>query len=231
MKSHLLLIVGVLLLSLCLTLGMIAQADEWAAILTATSDNPSVEVQTLTFKTVQGATDGYDYLPIAGVEVQTPDVVGNQVTETNQLQPGWNMISIPGIPVNTDSLSLIGNSQTIVPIVYSWNPERFTYTPINELQVGQAYWILTLSPEGEDVTLLIEPLASLSLELKPGWNMIGGLQQSVTIVYGSENPSGSIVPQTLYSWNASMFTYQPQTILESNKRGTGCSPFSHARSI
>ena len=136
------------------------------------------------------------------------------ILHTIHLSPGWNMISIPGNPVNTDPQALVGDSQTIILPLYWWNPERFTYTPVSKLQVGQAYWILALSPEGEDITLLIEPLASLSLELKPGWNMIGGLQQSVTMTYGSENPSGSIVPQTLYSWNASMFTYQPQTILE-----------------
>jgi hypothetical protein len=37
------------------------------------------------------------------------------------------------------------------------------------------------------------------------------------MVYGSENPSGSIVPYTLYSWDASMFTYRPQTSLESSR--------------
>ena len=161
-----------------------------------------------------------DSLSIAaqdGVEQVFEVQINQQLAHTIHLSPGWNMISIPGNPVNTDPQALIGDSQTIIPILYWWNPERFTYTPINELQVGQAYWILTLSPEGEDVTLPIEPLASLSLKLKPGWNMIGGLQQSTTMVYGSENPSGSIVPHTLYSWEASMFTYWPQTSLESSR--------------
>ena len=60
MKSYLLLTGAVLLLSLCLTLGMIAQADEWAATLTATSSNTAVAAQTVNFKTVDGATGGYD---------------------------------------------------------------------------------------------------------------------------------------------------------------------------
>ena len=40
MKSRLLLLtIAVSFLSLCLTIGMVAQADEWAATLTATSNN------------------------------------------------------------------------------------------------------------------------------------------------------------------------------------------------
>ena len=64
----------------------------------------------------------------------------------------------------------------------------------------------------------IEPLSELRLEIQAGWNMIGGLKQSIEMPYGSEEPTGSILPNTLYNWNASVFTYQAQSKLES---GTG----------
>ena len=44
MKSRLLVLtIAVSFLSLCLTIGMVAQADEWAATLTATSNNAGEE--------------------------------------------------------------------------------------------------------------------------------------------------------------------------------------------
>ena len=49
---------AVVLIGLCLSL--LAQADEWAATLTATSSNTAVAAQTVNFKTVDGATGGYD---------------------------------------------------------------------------------------------------------------------------------------------------------------------------
>ena len=47
--------------------------------------------------------------------------------------------------------------------------------------------------------------------------MIGGLQSSMTMPYGREEPAGSILPNTLYNWNANQFTYQAQTQLEGGK--------------
>ena len=143
--------------------------------------------------------------------------VSQQVQYSIDLAAGWNMISIPGRPVDSDPKALIGDSRTIIPTLYWWNPTIFSYVPVTQLVAGQGYWILTLKPEGEQVSLAVEPLSELTLEIQAGWNMIGGLQQSTAMPYGSEEPTGSILANTLYNWNASQFTYQRQSQLEGGK--------------
>ena len=143
--------------------------------------------------------------------------VSQQVQYSIDLAAGWNMISIPGRPVDSDPKALIGDSRTIIPTLYWWNPTIFSYVPVTQLVAGQGYWILTLKPEGEQVSLAVEPLSELTLGIQAGWNMIGGLQQSTAMPYGSEEPTGSILANTLYNWNASQFTYQRQSQLEGGK--------------
>ena len=66
MKSYLLLTGAVLLLSLCLTLGIMAQTDEWEATLTATSNNaeeaPDYKSSSLLLAVNEKATFNYSVL-------------------------------------------------------------------------------------------------------------------------------------------------------------------------
>ena len=50
--------------------------------------------------------------------------------------------------------------------------------------------------------------------LKPGWNMIGGVNQSADFSSPADEPDDSIVPNTLYRWQADSFTYLPAQSIE-----------------
>ena len=130
------------------------------------------------------------------------------------LQPGWNMISIPGTPSNTspESLKPGASSQILLPL-YRWNPSRFTYEAVSELKSGEGYWLLTLAPEGETISIALNPAFSQTLSLSAGWNMIGGLATTVSFTDPQETPDNVILPPA-YSWDAARFTYAQASALK-----------------
>ena len=146
-----------------------------------------------------------------GVE-STSSVTVEQVTIA--LSAGWNMISLPGQPLDTDPASLQGeNTQLILPL-YRWDPARFTYQVVEELQSGEGYWALCLNPDGEELEAEVIPISKYQAFLKPGWNMIGSVNQLADFSSPQDEPEGSIVPNTLYRWQGDRFTYMPSQSIE-----------------
>ncbi|MDP7281677.1 MAG: FlgD immunoglobulin-like domain containing protein, partial [Candidatus Poribacteria bacterium] len=82
---------------------------------------------------------------------------------------------------------------------------------------GEGYWILSLNPAGEKLELPVTLLSSYTTSLKPGWNMIGGVSQVTDFTSPQDNPDNSIIPGTLYSWNPTSFSYQPETEILPNQ--------------
>jgi hypothetical protein len=146
-----------------------------------------------------------------GVE-STSSVTVEQVTIA--LSAGWNMISLPGHPLDTNPASLQGeNTQLILPL-YRWDPAQFTYRAVEELQAGEGYWALSLNPEGAVLETEVIAISKYQASLKPGWNMIGGVNQSADFSSPADEPDDSIVPNTLYRWQADSFTYLPAQSIE-----------------
>ena len=127
---------------------------------------------------------------------------------------GWNMISLPGYPLDTDPGALKGQDSALILPLYRWDPAQFTYKSVTELKFGEGYWALCLSPEGEKLELVVVPTAKYQASLKPGWNMIGGVNQSADFSSPADEPEGSIVPNTLYRWQGDRFTYMPAQSIE-----------------
>ena len=132
------------------------------------------------------------------------------------LQPGWNMISIPGTPSDTspESLKPGTGSQILLPL-YRWNPSRFTYEAVSELKSGEGYWLLTIAPKGETISITLNPTFSQTLSLSAGWNMIGGLATTVSFTDPQETPDEAILPPA-YSWDAARFTYASASELKAS---------------
>ena len=127
------------------------------------------------------------------------------------LAPGWNMISIPGHPLETapDSLQTADNS-LILPL-YRWNPASFNYQAVSELKFGEGYWALTINPQGTTLQLSVSSRHSYSRQLEPGWNMIGSVSQQADFSAPQDEPEGAIIGGTLYSWNPANFSYASET--------------------
>ncbi|MDP7280770.1 MAG: cohesin domain-containing protein, partial [Candidatus Poribacteria bacterium] len=99
-------------------------------------------------------------------EAQTQDYVFQLIVSKEQeltLATGWNMISLAGQPLLTDPLSLKGESQTAMLPMFKWNPSGFSYQQVKELKLGEGYWMLSLSKEGESLSLPLKAVDNYSV--------------------------------------------------------------------
>jgi len=131
--------------------------------------------------------------------------------EVIHLSPGWNMVSIPGIPQKTDPATLQTVDNSLILPLYRWNSATFSYEPVTELKLGEGYWALTIRPEGTTLQIPITSADSYNRTLQPGWNMIGGVSQVSDFTNPQDDPDNSVIAGTLYSWNPTSFSYQAKT--------------------
>ena len=133
------------------------------------------------------------------------------------LIPGWNLISIPGQPLDNNPQSLISPESGIVPPFYRWEATTFTYQQVEELRVGEGYWILTTNDSESKLEIPYRSVDSYTQSLSTGWNMIGSLNQSADFSQPIDTPDNSIFPQSLFSWEATGFSYQLSNQIEPGK--------------
>ena len=152
---------------------------------------------------------------------------GSIVTDTRDLLTGWNLISLPLIPIDADIdtvLAGVSTDVTVNKVAYftggsagswlSWFPAP-TPSNLTTMDDGKGYWIdisgtgtLTLTVTG--ATLALPGQAPPTYDLVAGWNLIGftSLDTSTQVqVY-----LGSAVTDTLeamYGYNATDDVYAP----------------------
>jgi len=127
------------------------------------------------------------------------------------LKSGWNMISFPGIPSNPSLDALIPQGSNIIAPFYTYSPTSFSYKEISEVKPGEGYWALSLADES--LSANIAPVPSMILKLKPGWNMIGGVDVPVNFLDPMDNPDGSVIPP-IYTYNPASFGYVEKANME-----------------
>jgi hypothetical protein len=124
------------------------------------------------------------------------------------LEAGWNMISLAGQPLQTDPSSLKGESQTAMLPMFRWNPSGFSYQQAKELKLGEGYWMLSLSQDGESLSLPLKAVDNYSVQLKAGWNLIGSVAQPFDFANAVDHPDGAIAPGSLYGWRPKGYSYK-----------------------
>lgn len=103
---------------------------------------------------------------------------------------GWNLISFPGIPAITDPVLLIpGGSQIQLPF-YKWNPDTVGYEAVTEIQLGEGYYVRSLSDE--TLILNITYAFDVIINLKAGWNLIGSIRDHINVNDPQDTPDNSI---------------------------------------
>ena len=65
--------------------------------------------------------------------------VGHYQIFTLNLAPGWNLVSIPGIPKTPEPAVIAADHPNLVLPFYSWDNTGYSYQPVTELAVGQGY--------------------------------------------------------------------------------------------
>lgn len=129
------------------------------------------------------------------VSVDAPHMFYSLTSVNISLSRGWNLFSIPVIPVDASISKLFSNISYSNLLSY----DSGWYVP-SEINFSHGYWVkldgsATLAVTGFN-------LASPSLRLDNGWNLIG-------YPYLEKRNISSILNQTVYSYDKSWLSYNP----------------------
>ncbi len=111
-------------------------------------------------------------------------VGGPQTTTVNfDLNNGWNMVSTP---LTTDDMTVQSVFSDATSNAFVFNNG---YQTADELEVGIGYWVKFDAAVTQSVTGYEENIA---IPVSTGWNMIGGLQNTLSVAELTTEPSGII---------------------------------------
>ena len=128
------------------------------------------------------------------------------------LYSGWNMVSFPGTLSNPSVDAIIPQGSNIIPPLYTYDPASFSYKEVTEVKPGEGYWILSLADEYLRADM-IAPMTGITLDLKLGWNMIGGVNGTVDFTIPQDDPDNSVIPP-IYTYNPTSFGYEERTSIQ-----------------
>ena len=125
------------------------------------------------------------------------------------LEPGWNMLSIPGTPANTNPRSLVGKEAVATPTVRQLLPAGKGYQPVFTLRIGEGYFVSSAFPDAviQDETMVSYfPKHIHTIHLEKGFTMIGSVSDTVSFadIVHSVNKEGEDkrINETLWTWDA-----------------------------
>lgn len=131
-------------------------------------------------------------------------VEGLNINVTININEGWNMISLPVSVLDNHKSLLFPSSQS----------EAFFYNGgyiINDsLDVGRGYWLKFANVQTVDISGL--GIDSLTINLRAGWNLVGGISTSIPVQNIIQEPSNSII--SLFGYDNG---YKPATVIEATK--------------
>jgi len=120
------------------------------------------------------------------------DTIQSMPTTTFSLNEGWNLLSVPLKRNNMFYKSLFPGSNS-----YAYTFDN-GYVQIDTLKVGTGYWLKF--PVAQNISLTGNQLNSISIPIKTGWNLIGGLNGIIPVSSVETNPPG-ILASPFYEYN------------------------------
>ena len=152
-------------------------------------------------------------------DIQTPhyytihwedDSCSGKIYAEIPLNTGWNLISLPIVPLDSSLSSLFPTAQ----IAYEYNGQ---YLETSKLDPGKGYWVKV--PSATTAAIIGEPVSGCSSALALGWNLMGAANCTVI---PQTTPSGLI--SGIFDFNGS---YQSATQLSAGfgywvKADTAC---------
>jgi hypothetical protein len=106
------------------------------------------------------------------------------VTRQYAVDEGWNIVSIPLIPLNPLKTALFPSALTSA---YEYVPGT-GYAPRDTLKPGSAYWLLFGSQQNVQLTGF--PIAADTVDVQQGWNLIGSVEGMLPVSSVQEIPPG-----------------------------------------
>lgn len=89
------------------------------------------------------------------------------------LSAGWNMVSLPVIPDDPTATAVMPPGKFFQMVTWSGTG----YMSSTVFEAGRGYWLLVL--EDVNVTVMGDAVEEVTLDLPPGWSMVGGPDSSV----------------------------------------------------
>ncbi len=126
-----------------------------------------------------------------------------QVLSTNAVtvftNVGWNLLSIPIQPLD-------GRKSVLFPgaTSYAYTFDG-TYITKDTLEIGKGYWLKFNSAQNHNISG--QPISSLSISLKQGWNLIGTLNGTIPVSSVTTSPP-NILSSPFYEYNGGYATSQ-----------------------
>jgi hypothetical protein len=142
-----------------------------------------------------------------------------QISFTIGLKKGWNMISLPITPDDTNIANVLSPINGLYSAVHSWNGSAYESfysgqtSTLNKMVAGKAYWIMMI----KDASLLVTGTpAPKIVELNKDWNMAGFNSTKAMGVSEGLGEAASKVT-VIYEYNAVTKQYEVVTTLEPGK--------------
>ncbi|MCE1190021.1 MAG: Omp28-related outer membrane protein [Ignavibacteria bacterium] len=120
------------------------------------------------------------------------EVLGTQITRNVTTKQGWNMISVPVTPATPAIATLFPGATSQF---YAFNG---AYTVVQNGVAGQGFWARFDAVNTYPV--LGTPIATSSLPVASGWNLIGPYDKAVTVSAVTSTPAG-IVNSVFYGYD------------------------------
>jgi hypothetical protein len=139
-----------------------------------------------------------------------------------RLKPGWNLISVPLLPVDNNPAAVLRNPRP--GPVWSWQQGRFAAAEM--MEPLQGYWVYCGDSEPDGMKIVGLSLRDTWREFPAGWNLVGtgGLPSG-----GNLKTPLRTIPEDAgggQAWNCRVGSYQPVAELES---GIGYWIYLHTR--
>ena len=84
------------------------------------------------------------------------------------LDAGWNMVSLPVIPDDLAVTAVLDGVEFFQLVTWSGSG----YVSASSFEAGRGYWLLVLADV--NVTIFGDSIDQVTLNLSPGWSMVGG---------------------------------------------------------
>lgn len=120
------------------------------------------------------------------------DTLFSQSTTTFQVNEGWNLISTP---ISKSSMYYRDLFPSANSFAYSYNNG---YQKEDTLKIGAGYWLKFLAHQ--NITLTGTQQNEITIQLKSGWNLIGGLNGIIPVTSIQTNPPNILI-SPFYEYN------------------------------
>ena len=177
------------------------------------------------------------------------DTAGNALPTTNwsfttsgsyslSLTNGWNLISLPVVPTNTDASAVLGalDVSTTIDSVWKYDPEAGTWgvyhpgspgtSDFSTMTAGEGYWVSYLSSTPGTIAgtgnLFQEGNSTPPQKtLAAGWNLIGYFQLENTTTALANNALSTVTSQWTQLRTYNNTTKQFQSVIGTDSMGPG----------